>query len=292
MNDNLNNEEQKIKNSNQIVQSIGIIILIVLVGFGSLYLLKIFATPESVDNNKLLNDDTTTTTIEKTTTSNTTSDYNPYKIDEHTESIKQEQYTVTFRGKEQTFNFIYQIYVNKALLKPYQYILYVSSNGVSYGEYSIGAGMTKDEAINASKDLKIDGSLIHTIKEDTAFGVEYLVFMIPVYQMYVENPCFVTHPRIYSETGVLLKTIDTSYDIDGYLIPKDPGLGFTKEDVESKYAAIRIENNTIYYVEHVNCAKKENKGNIIKVTIQNQQIKEMTFIYGFDYIIEGNICNN
>ena len=291
MNDNLNNEEQKIKNSNQIVQSIGIIILIVLVGFGSLYLLKIFATPESVDNNKLLNDETTTT--EKTTTSSTTtSDYNPYKIDEHTESIKQEQHTVTFKGKEQTFNFIYQIYVNKALLKPYQYIVYVSSEGISYGEYSIGAGMTKDEAINASKDLKIDGSLIHTIKEDTAFGVEYLVFMIPVYQMYVENPCFVTHPRIYSETGKLLKTIDTSYDIDGYLIPKDPGLGFTKEDVESKYAAIRIKNNAIYYVEHVNCAKKENKGNIIKLTIQNQQIKEMIFIYGFDYIIEGNICNN
>ena len=269
MNDNLNNEEQKIKNSNQIVQSIGIIILIVLVGFGSLLILKHVATPESVDNNKLLNDETTT---EETTTMKEYKQYN----NKYTELDKKETYTIKVKDKDQEFSFTYMLYTNTKLTLPYQYILYVSSNGVSYGEYSIGAAKTKAEAKEIASELKINESMISTIKEDTAFGVEYLVFMIPVYQMYGENPCFVTHPRIYSETGVLLKTIDTSYDIDGYLIPKDPGLGFTKEDVESKYAAIRIENNTIYYVEHVNCAKKENKGNIIKVTIQNQQmIKEI-----------------
>lgn len=208
---------------------------------------------------------------------------------------KKDEYTLSVENQDKQFNFIYTYKENTASKYKYSYILVIESP-TDYNsdkkEYVVGVGNTKEEAKNMylNSNIKYDSSLIKVIKENTAFGVDYLLYLIPTYEVNRNSEGYITYPTVYSPIGGKLNEYKTSYTLNGYLLPNDPNLGFTKESIESTYATIRVEDYAFYYIKEVKCNNGVGRGDIIKAFINNQKIQTLVYKTGVEYTLTGTLC--
>ena len=200
------------------------------------------------------------------------------------ENIDIEQtYTVSVNNNAQDFKFTFYYdtvnqEINGTTTELYEYMLDITTNNKSLDKYVIGVGSTKEEAkaktVNNSRPT-YNEELIKTIK-DTITQKDYIVLLIPEYEFTEDEilgntSAFITKPSIFDENGNHFDTIITSSNLQGYTyIVNDTKYGLTEDYVTTNYSAARIQENSIIYLEKINC--ENNTAKVNKFSIANDKI--------------------
>lgn len=207
-------------------------------------------------------------------------------ITESRDIDKEETYTINYDGND--IDLVFQFYYEKNDKIPtyndatgevvetegYDYRLEILDQPAGYGDYLIGQGKTKEEA-KASTLVgtrpTYNADMIKVIK-DTATGKDNLLFIIPEYVNTGYKGNFVAVPTFFYIDGNSFKELETSYTYEGFAIAEDTTLGLTADLVKSTHATIRVDGNTIYYIEKEECTDNGGVVTIKKLIIQNGEV--------------------
>ncbi len=294
---------KKPKNNKTLIIVLIILLVLCIIG-GSFY----FINTNVISTNKKDKNNTTVTTTQEEytivtrTTSSTAPTTTPRDILEKMGVItrdKTETILKTLNGKEQTFIFTYyyestslDVFENEDFVKKsgYDYKVLISLNGKKVNEYTIGTGLTKEEAKNKSI-LNTDNN-IKTIK-DTESNKEYFLLLVPYYvYSSVKNPIHIVEPTIVNETGNVLIKIQTQYDEYGYTSANDSKYKITSEVVKANHGSFVVENNTIYYINEQLCTNNSYDilTNVYATTIKNGKVETTTYASKIIAYGEGASC--
>ena len=281
-----------------------IVILVLCIIGGSFYFINTNITNKDKKNGTNTTETTTQEeyTIVTRTTSSTAPTTTPKEILEKMGVItrdKEETITKTLNNKEQTFRFTYyyqstslDVFENGDFVKKsgYDYKVLISLNGKKVNEYTIGTGLTKEEAKNKSV-LNTDNN-IKTIK-DNENNKEYFLLLVPYYvYSSIKNPIHIVEPTIVDETGNVLIKIQTQYDEYGYTSANDSKYKVTSEVVKANHGSFVVENNTIYYINEQLCTNDSYDilTNVYATTIKNGKVETTTYASKIIAYGEGASC--
>ena len=293
---------KKPKNNKTIIIVLIILLVLCIIG-GSFY----FINTNVISTNKKDKNNTTVTTtqdeytIVTRTTSSTKPTTTPKDVLEKMGVItrdKEETITKTLNGKEQTFKLTYyyeatsiEVFENGDYVRKdgYYYKVLTSLNGKKVNEYTIGTGLTKEDA--KSKSILNTDNNIKTIN-DTESNKEYFLLLVPYYvYSSVKNPIHIVEPTIVDETGNVLIKIQTQYDEYGYTSANDSKYKVTSEVVKANHGSFDVENNTIYYINEQLCNEsKDILTNVYSTNIKNGKVETTTYASKIIAYGEGASC--